>query len=384
MHYRNFAPLLIVVALAAGPASAQNPRLKTYQTKYYVIYSDLDESVVRDAEHRITAMAEEYHARTKSFAGAITKKLPFYLFSKPEDYYAAGGMQGSAGVFNGKQLMAIFSEKMGDDVWRVVQHEGFHQFVHAVIGGDMPIWVNEGLAEYFGESIFTGDGYVTGVILPGRLARLRLWISKGHAASISDMMNMAHETWNTRLTIVDYDQAWSMVYFLAHGGNGRYQKPLNEFIRKVSRGTAPREAWNATFGSGTREFERQWKEYWTSLDPNPTADKYAEATVATMTSYFARAFSQKQFFTTPDEFFKAAAAGQLRANKSDWLPSSLLERELPRAEKLGRWTFTKRQTGVDVRCDVAGGASLVGTFRVAPGGRVQSVSVKAGSRKSRD
>ena len=26
---------------------------------------------------------------------------------------------------------------------------------HAVIGGELPTWVNEGLADYFGESIFT-------------------------------------------------------------------------------------------------------------------------------------------------------------------------------------------------------------------------------------
>ena len=34
----------------------------------------------------------------------------------------------------------------------------------------MPTWLNEGLAEYFGEGIFTGDGFVTGVISPERLA----------------------------------------------------------------------------------------------------------------------------------------------------------------------------------------------------------------------
>lgn len=383
MNYRITAALLLIALSCAPQAAGQNPRLKTYQTRYYVIYSDLDEATVRDAEHRITAMAEEYHARTKNFAGAITKKLPFYLFSKPEDYYAAGGMQGSAGVFNGKQLMAIFSETMGDDVWRVVQHEGFHQFVHAVIGGDMPIWVNEGMAEYFGESVFTGDGYITGVVPPNRLARIRLWISKGHAVSISDMMDMAHETWNSRLTIVDYDQAWSMVYFLAHAQNGRYQKPLNEFIRKVSRGTTPREAWKTTFGSGTRAFEKQWKEYWESLTPDATADRYAEATVATMTSYFARAFSQKQFFTTPADFFKAAKSSELRAHKSDWLPASLLERELPRAEKLGKWSLVKRPTGVDLRCEIADGTTLVGSFKVSTAGRVLSVNVKPARRASR-
>lgn len=382
MNYRIISAIFAVAALATA-ATAQRTALKTYQSKYYVIHSDLDEATVHDAENRITAMAEEYHARTRGFAGAITGKLPFYLFSKPEDYYAAGGLQGSAGVFNGKQLMAIFNERMGDDVWRVVQHEGFHQFIFAVIGGDIPIWVNEGLAEYFGESVYTGDGYVMGVVPPERLARIQHWIKRGNTISIADMMSMAHETWNAQLSLVNYDQAWSMVYFLAHAQNGRYQKVFNDFIRKVSGGAKAQDAWNSTFGRGTREFEAQWKKYWESLSPDATADKYAEATVATMTSYFARAFSQKQYFTTPADFFKAARAGSLKSAKEDWLPESLLKRELPNAVKLGEWSFVKRPTGVDVRCEVKGGATLVGSFKVSNHKRVTSVSVKTLVRRGR-
>src|SRR5262249_41625793 len=163
------------------------------------------------AAARITAMAEEYHERTKGFAGQITKKLPFYLYSQAEDYYAAGGMKGSAGVFDPRtqKLMAIGDPRLGDERWRIVQHEGFHQFAMAVIRGDLPIWVNEGMAEYFGESIFTGDGYVTGIVPPSRGARIKKWIAEGNALSIQEMMKLRHETWNAQLSLVNYDQAWS-------------------------------------------------------------------------------------------------------------------------------------------------------------------------------
>ena len=374
--------IAVVVVIAIG-ASAQDSKLKTYQSKYYVIHSDLDEATVRDAENRITAMAEEYHSRTRGFAGTITKRLPFYLYSKPEDYHAAGGVQGSAGVFNGEKLMAIFSKQMGSDVWRVVQHEGFHQFVSAVIGGEIPIWVNEGMAEYFGESVFTGDGYITGVVPPQRLARIKLWIREGHTVSISHMMNMAHETWNARLTIVDYDQAWSMIYFLAHAQNGRYQEPLNKFIKSVSGGTSGRDAWTRIFGgaNATREFEKQWKDYWESLDAAATADKFAEATVATITSHFARAYAQRQFFTLPEDFFKAAQAGMLKMHKDDWLPGSLLEREFPLAAKLAKWTFIKRSTGMDVQCEVTNGPTLIGSFKVTTAKRVKSGSVQVATKR---
>ena len=34
-----------------------------------------------------------------------------------------------------------------------------------LIGGNIPIWVNEGMAEYFGEGLFTGDGFVKNNII---------------------------------------------------------------------------------------------------------------------------------------------------------------------------------------------------------------------------
>ena len=45
------------------------------------------------------------------------------------------------------------------------------KFAHATIGHKLPPWLDEGLAEYFGEAIFTGDGYVDGAIPPWRAKR---------------------------------------------------------------------------------------------------------------------------------------------------------------------------------------------------------------------
>jgi hypothetical protein len=367
--------------LLASPLFGQ-PRLKTYETRYYVIHSDLDRRAVREAESRISAMAEMYYERTKGFGGVITRKLPVYLFSRPEDYYAAGGMPGSAGVFTGDKLMAIAGERTGGATWYVVQHEGFHQFVHAVIGGDIPIWVNEGLAEYFGQAIYTGDGYVTGVIPPRRLARLQGWIREGQVKSIPRMMTTSHAVWNVGLNIVNYDQAWSMVYFLAHAENGRYQRAFLQFIADVSRGMRWEHAWKKNFGTGTRTFEEKWRRYWTDMPAHPTADRYAEATVATLTSFYARAFSQRQIFGTFEEFHQAAGAGQLKCHPDDWLPSNLLREALQQVEGSGRWEVRKRPGGYQLVCIMADDTELVGAFKISRR-RVRPGSVKVSIRKPR-
>src|SRR5439155_13186136 len=236
--------------------------------------------------------------RTKDFSGAIRQKFPFYLFKQEEDYYAAGGARGSAGVFNpnNNTLMAmVLGDRVGQSTWNVVQHEGFHQFAQAVIGGELPVWVNEGLAEYFGEGVFTGDSFVTGLIPPQRLLRVQKEMQSREMRPIKRMMLLAHADWNADLTLANYDQAWSMVHFLAHAENGKYQNAFVAFMRAIGRGQQWEQAWLANFGSA-EGFETKWQNFWTELKPDATAALYMKANVLTLTSALARGTAPRQKF----------------------------------------------------------------------------------------
>jgi hypothetical protein len=355
--------------------------LQQYDSRYYTLHTDLPAERVAEVRLRIERMAESYYERTKAFGGRISKRLPFYMFSDQQGYLAAGGVPGSGGLFDGSRLMMMAGPEGHPGTWRLMQHEGFHQFVHGMIGGNFPAWVNEGMAEYFGEAGFTGDGYILGLIPPDRLRRLQHWISEGHTASINDMMKMSGGSWNAQLSIVNYDQAWSMIYFLAHAKNGKYQQYLNAFIRDVSKGDQPMNAWKKNFGSGTRAFEQQWREYWSEMPANPTADKYAEAAVAKVTSFYARAFAQRQVFKNFDEFVAAAKAGKLRQHEEDWLPPMLLNEALAELDDHGEWKIRKLPGQYQVVC-TRDGMDYVGTFKVA-NRRVRDGSVKVIQRKAR-
>jgi hypothetical protein len=318
-------------------AQQQDPRAKlpTYEGRYYVIHTDLTGDEVREADLRMTKMAEEYKIRTRDFSGAIGHKFPFFLFRDREDYYAAGGQPGSAGVFSSRTdtLMALAGDKTTAFTWNVVQHEGFHQFARSVIGGELPVWVNEGLAEYFGEGVFTGDGFVTGVISAARLERVRTLLRAGTFRPLDKMMALDHETWNQELKQENYDQAWSMVQFLAHGEGGRYQKAFGVFMRAIGTGVRWDRAWGASFGSAD-QFEQKWKKFWLELPDRPTHELYVQAIVQTLTGVLARATAQGQKFTSFEQFSAAAKSGSLKSDPRDWLPPRLLESTWAQVEKL--------------------------------------------------
>ena len=357
------------------PSSYQPPDLKIYETKYYKIHTDLDADAVREATLRMDTMAEEYHRRTSGFSGIIDKKLPFYLFKKSSDYLNFGGLRGSAGVFEfatwgagaehrtGK-LMATAGMENPDWTWHTVQHEGFHQFVHYVIQGEIPIWANEGLAEYFGESVFTGDGFVPGTLPPGRVEVIKK--KMGKMKTLDAMLHLSHKEWNEELSGRNYDQVWSLVQFFVHGENGKYSSQFIAYIKSCSTGADNDKAWTDSFKVRPEVIQARWEKYWKELPPDAGVDNQARSTVATLTSFLARAALEKQTFPTAEAFLAAAKAGQLKCGPDEWLPPSLLARGLEEAGRMSDWVI---ETSSDGRpwlvLKTAGGKTYLGKFTIS-------------------
>ncbi len=381
---RSGAVFALVVMAVAGvlcmPGRAAD--LRVHQTRYYVLHTDLDERHVLEAKLRLGLMAEEYNRRLQGLAGTVRDRLPFYLFKNMKDYLAAGGPPGSAGVFDGTKLMALASEKYPAEMWATVQHEGFHQFLLAAVGLGIPIWANEGLAEYFALGQFTGDQFLTGLIPPARLAVVKEKIRKGSFKPLVDMVRLKHAVWNVEMDGSNYDQAWSMVHFLAHADDGRYQQPFLAFLREVSRRMEPERAWRQQFGDDFGAFERRWSEWWLEQPENPTADLYGEVVLSTLTSFYARARAMKQSFASADEFFEQAKEAKLQAHPEDWLPPWLLEQALKAAPHVGTWSLTGPKNRQILVLTLPSGRVLEGHFTIK-GERVTGVEIRQGRRSRR-
>jgi len=373
--------------MTTNPREAK-AKLQKYETEYYIIHADLDVDTVREAAARLRAMAEEYHRRTRGFAGTVTRKLPFYLFANSEDYFAAGAPKDSAGVFNGSNLMAIAPRQFGDRGWFVIQHEGFHQFAATVISPRLPVWVNEGLADYFGEGIWTGDGLVTGVIPSlahggSRLQTIQRHIKDNELLPFDEMLSMSRKEWNDKLGEKDvhrnYCQAWAMVHFLVHADDGKYRKEFSGFIVDVAQGKGGKQSFTDRFGRDVPGFEKRFKEWWVAQDGNSSSDQYTQATVATLTSFLARAQAMKMTFKTAEDFFRAALDGKLAIDGKTyprlWLPSTLLTSAMRRASQLKYWYLdTADKTPPKLVLKQPDGKVFTGSFTL-PEGKSPQVNV---------
>jgi hypothetical protein len=191
---------------------------------------------------------------------------------------------------------------------------------------------------------------------------------------------MSHDEWNQDLTIANYDQAWSMVQFLAHGDGGKYQTAFDGFMISLSRNQSWQQAWQDNFG-GTDGFEQCWKQYWLQLPPDPTATLFAQATTATFTSFLARATASHQRFDDFEGFLATASRRALHISDDDWLPPALLESAVARAARQRgqgvSWFLAAPDSDAPALvCVLPDGDRLIGTF-VLRDGLVSQVTVQA-------
>ena len=182
----------------------------------------------------------------------------------------------------------------------------------------------------------SGDSFVSGLIPQERMIRVREAIKNKRYRSVEEMMKLTQKDWNTKLTIANYDQAWSMVYFLAHGEDGKYQHAFTTFMLTLAHGVDAQMAWNQTFGNSDG-FEAAYEKYWLNLPMHPTSDGYAKALVLTLTSFLGRAELQKNTFDSFSEFLKFDATVAVPSEQG-WLPPTLFVQaaeEAKQAEQAG-------------------------------------------------
>ena len=322
MDNRVTSVTLIAACLFAVTPAGFAGELRRHDTPYYMIYTDLPPEGAAEAVVRMTRLAEVLRRRTRElgFTGRIDRRLPFYLYARHADYVAAGYPADSNGTFDGDRLVAAATDSRGSATWHVVQHEAFHQFAAATTAAAPPAWLDEGLGEYFGEALFTGDGYVSGVVPGWRLARVRRSVQEGKFQPLAGFARLSHEAWNRELALERYDQAWSIAQFLLHADGGRHRERLVEYVRSLGTGKSA----DATLA----EIETRWRTYWLELPEHGTSELEAEATVATITSFLGRSAAQGQTFDSFEAFVRAARDGSVRCAKEQWLPPSMLVRAL--------------------------------------------------------
>lgn len=272
------------VVRGAEPTGSTPAKFNTFRTRHYEITTDMDRDTARKIAVHMDGIFAEYSRRLSGFRSLSRELFPLYVFAtreKYEQYLAERGHDATntAGVFfvdeTGSGLAAWLGDQPMPTVLSTLQHEGFHQFAWSNISRDLPQWVNEGLAEYFGEAMLVKGRFRIGQASESKLKLMQRMIETDQHIPLSELLNISNGEWNARVAYGDpraglqYEQSWAVCYFLVHGDKGRYTAALERYLKLMNSGMDSAQAFGQAFGTDDYALiEAAWKRFMLAAEPD--------------------------------------------------------------------------------------------------------------------
>jgi hypothetical protein len=202
-------------------------------------------------------------------------QLNVRLFKSHRQYqaYAAGfsaRLATSGGFYSLKNNEAVTYQHPDDAVTlAVVRHESMHVIVAGLLG-DVPPWLNEGLAEYFEELEMQG----TQATVRPQAQWLQIAaqsIAHGYPRRLDYYLSLKARAWYNNQREVHYALGWALVYFLMDSDHGRaaLANYLQELADHYCESIDP-SAWiDRGYAGGVAELESRFKNWLIVADKAP-------------------------------------------------------------------------------------------------------------------
>ncbi|MEM7518085.1 MAG: hypothetical protein AAF368_14330, partial [Planctomycetota bacterium] len=155
------------------------------------------------------------------------KKLMINFFGDRKEYHRTSGAPGGAlayFMFLGDYDLCVFYDRLdGDSTEMVLFHEASH-YLQKLINEKFryPHWPSEGIAEYYGGSLWDAEKkkLAVGLIQEGRLTEVQNDISLGKYITLDSVI--------TEEAYTDYTWGWTLVHFLMN--DKRYRKGFEKYF----------------------------------------------------------------------------------------------------------------------------------------------------------
>lgn len=184
-------------------------------------------------DQTLAAIQQIYTRYRKDFGLDLhgTAKVNLYLFEAQEDFMRWMHERGSAaspnyaGVFlSATNEVAVWRwSERDDEVAQTILHESSHVLLFQLSPAS-PVWLHEGLAQYFQTLKVQPDGRTLVTTLPDAEERIQTWIERKQLITMRQYLSLDDESWRNlahQLNAIPYTVAWGTTAFLMSKPVGR-------------------------------------------------------------------------------------------------------------------------------------------------------------------
>ncbi len=256
---------VVLTAASVACAATATSGLERIRTRFYRLHTDLPSEEARDLAKFLDQMFVSY-ARIFKYKEHRKAPLNVYVFSRREDFLAYGESKGLGARVMGLRgffslgIKAMASYGSGDELRKVLAHEGTHQFITLVtkLTHQPPLWFHEGLATYFQAASWEKGKLTLGALNRESLSALALMCPEGRFVPMIPLRQLLAAR---EFTPFHYAEAWSFVYFLLRAEDGRNADVLNRYFILIQQREDPVEAFAKAFRAPLDKVEEAWRTY---------------------------------------------------------------------------------------------------------------------------
>lgn len=165
----------------------------------------------------------------------------------------------AAGEFHSgweKKFATVRLDTWGDANSVVVYHEYTHSVLHRIFHW-LPVWLDEGLAEFYGYTWFRPDRIMVGApTLRSQVLQNRGLLPTKEVLEVTPSSKEYHDS---RADLF-YAQSWAMVHYMTFGPGMDHGAKINDFIHKLETGEPQEQAFVEVFGD-LKAFDKTMQKY---------------------------------------------------------------------------------------------------------------------------
>ena len=153
-----------------------------------------------------------------------------------------------------------------DRLWPVLAHEGFHQFLGYELGPQVPVWLNEGLAQYFETSYVYGGHLRTGLVSQSKLHAAQWIIRTKQAPPLPELLTMDSATFYARAQQT-YPVSWALVHYLINRDGSSYRNSrFRRYLSDLKMNRDDIASFQRRFGRDSDSWEHDFERYVMQLE----------------------------------------------------------------------------------------------------------------------
>src|SRR5256714_2010920 len=271
MKFRPLRPAILGIALAlfltaAASSATAKDTWTSVHSKNFTLVGNASEKEIRQVANRLEQFRQVFGLLFPTITLNSPAPTTVIVFKSDSSYKPFKVNPNVTGYFQSGEdvnYITLTSEKSSEDQpFRTIFHEYVHLLVENTMGATVPLWFNEGLAEYY--STFDIKDDYRRVILGDLIANHVLYLRENKFLPLRTLFAVDYKSpyYNEGNKMnVFYAESWMLMHYLLQGDGQKHRPQLAKFIDLLRANVKMEDAFQQAFQGSIESLEKDFKSY---------------------------------------------------------------------------------------------------------------------------